>query len=165
MDKNKMKRVAANDPVALLEMGKKHHIDGDYDSAFGYYTKAAKLRDVEAHYQLSILYHNGKGVEKDEKKELYYLEEAAIAGHPKARHILASNECRNKRIDRAMKHWIIAANLGYDDSIKALKVGYAHGLVSKEEFAAALRAHQTVVDATKSPHREEAEKYYTLRNE
>ncbi len=31
------------------------------------------------------------------------------------------------------------------------------GLVSKEEFAAALRAHQAAVDATKSPQREEAE--------
>ena len=30
------------------------------------------------------LYRNGLGVEKDEKKELYHLEEAAIGGHPDA---------------------------------------------------------------------------------
>ena len=89
--------------------------------------------------------------------ELHHLEEAAaIAGHPKARHNLACNECRNERIDRAVKHWIIAAKLGYDDSIKALKVGYAAGRVSKEDFAAALRAHQAAVNATKSPQREAA---------
>ena len=82
MDKNKMKRVAANDPVALREMGKKHHSDGDYGSAFKFYTKAAELGDVEAHYHLSILYHNGQGVEKDKKKETYHEETAAIDGHP-----------------------------------------------------------------------------------
>eukprot|EP00984_Skeletonema_dohrnii_P022749 scaffold11856_cov96-Skeletonema_dohrnii-CCMP3373.AAC.1 len=57
-----------------------------------------------------------------------------------------------------MKHWIIAAALGHDGSLDALKDRYKDGLVSKEDFAAALRAHQAAVDATKSPQREEAEK-------
>ena len=56
-----------------------------------------------------------------------------------------------------MKHWIIAANLGYDESIKALKEAYKGGDVSKEDLAAALRAHQAAVDATKSPQRGVAE--------
>ena len=55
-----------------------------------------------------------------------------------------------------MKHWIIATNLGHDVSLKMVKDGYADGIVSKEDFAAALRAHQAAVDATKSPQREEA---------
>ena len=55
-----------------------------------------------------------------------------------------------------MKHFIIAANLGHDDSIQMLKRCYKHGLVSKDEFAAALRAHQAAVDATKSPQRDAA---------
>jgi len=38
-----------------------------------------------AHYKLSVLYREGEGVEKDTKKELFHLEEAAIAGHPRAR--------------------------------------------------------------------------------
>jgi tetratricopeptide (TPR) repeat protein len=158
MDKNKMKRVAANDPFAIRQMGKKHYIDGDYESAFKFYTKAAELGDVEARYNLSLMYRNGKGVEKDEKKEVYHLEEAAIAGHPLARHDLGIAEGKNGRFERAVKHWIIAAKLGYDDSIKALKECYAAGVVSKEEFAAALRAHQAAVDATKSPQREAAMK-------
>ena len=85
------------------------------------------------------------------------MEEAAIGGHPNARHSLACYEGRNGRIDRAVKHFIIAANLGHDDSFKALKLLYANGDVSKEDFAAALRAHQAAVDATKSPQREAAE--------
>uniref|UniRef100_A0A7S1CRA6 Sel1 repeat family protein n=1 Tax=Skeletonema marinoi TaxID=267567 RepID=A0A7S1CRA6_9STRA len=87
------------------------------------------------------------------------LEEAAIAGHPQARYNLAGYEWRNERFDRAVKHWIIAANLGYDDSIQRLKESYKDGLVSKEDFAGALRAHQAAIDATKSPQREAAEKY------
>ena len=58
-----------------------------------------------------------------------------------------------------MKHWIIAANLGDDDSIKIFKQCYAYGDVSKEDFAAALRAHQAAVNATKSPQREKAETF------
>ena len=55
-----------------------------------------------------------------------------------------------------MKHSIIAANLGYDKSIKQLKGCYARGDVSKEDFAAALRALQAAVDAKKSAKREAA---------
>jgi hypothetical protein len=52
-----------------------------------------------------------------------------------------------------VKHWIIATNLGHDGSVEALKRCYAHGLVSKELFATALRARQAAVGATKSPQR------------
>jgi TPR repeat protein len=104
------------------------------------------------------MYHLGEGVEKDEKKTLYHLEEAAIGGHDFARHNLGYLEWKNGRIERAAKHWIIAAKLGYDDSLNALKEGYKKkGYVSKEDFAAALRGYQAAVDATKSPQREEAE--------
>jgi hypothetical protein len=62
----------------------------------------------------------------------------------------------NKRYERAVKHLIIAANLGYDNSLQELKKYYTAGVVSKEEFPVALRAHQSAVDATKSPQREAA---------
>jgi tetratricopeptide (TPR) repeat protein len=162
MDKNKMKRVAANDPVALREKGKKHVSDGDYESAFDFLTKAAELGDVDAHGLLSILYREGQGVEKDEKKETYHEETAAIGGHPGARCSLACEEGRNGRFERAVKHFIIAAKLGYDDSIKALKECFKRGIVSKEDFAAALRAHQAAVHATKSPQRDVAAGKMTL---
>ena len=61
------------------------------------------------------------------------------------------------RTDRALKHSMIAAKLGHDKSMKDLKMGYAMGLVRKEDFAAALRGHQAAVDATKSPQRDAAE--------
>mmetsp|Transcript_35527 Transcript_35527/g.72674 ORF Transcript_35527/g.72674 Transcript_35527/m.72674 type:complete len:85 (+) Transcript_35527:2-256(+) len=69
-------------------------------------------------------------------------------------------EGKNERYDRSAKHFIIAANLGHDDSIQALKECYKYGDVSKEDFAAALRAHQAAVDATKSPQRDAASKVF-----
>eukprot|EP00984_Skeletonema_dohrnii_P031297 scaffold23601_cov78-Skeletonema_dohrnii-CCMP3373.AAC.2 len=156
-EKNIMKRVKANDPVAMVQMGLRRCWSGDYDDSFRYATKAAELGDAGAHCELAIFYLEGKGVEKDEKKEVYHLEQAAIGGHAKARYNLGCEEEKNGRMDRAMKHWFIAAALGHDGSLDALKDGFKGGLVSKEDFAAALRAHQAAVEATKSPQREAAE--------
>jgi len=155
---NTMKRAKANDPVATIQLSRWRYGEGDYVGAFEYIVKAAEQGDVDAYAHLSHLYREGLGVEKDEKKGLYYLEEAAIAGHPSARYNLAGYEWDNERYDRAVKHFIIAANLGYDKAIQGLKDCYKDGHVSKDEFAAALRAHQAAVDATKSPQRETAAK-------
>ena len=150
-----VKRVNANDPVAICKMGTNKHYEGDYTAAFEYWTKAAALGDVNAHYQLSTLYFDGKGVEKDEEKELHHLKEASIGGHAEARHNLGCVEKKNGRMDRAAKHWIIAAKLGKDESLTNVKVLYQHGLVSKDDFAAALRGYQAAIAATKSPQREQ----------
>eukprot|EP00984_Skeletonema_dohrnii_P025343 scaffold14465_cov77-Skeletonema_dohrnii-CCMP3373.AAC.5 len=158
IDANVLKRVEANDPVATVFEGIRRHVEGDYGSALEYLTKAARLGDIEALNCLSAMYLKGKGVEKDEKMAVYHLEEAAIAGHPTARFNLGSIEWNNGRKERAMKHYIIAAKLGDDDSVGKLKKGYLEGVLSKEDFAAALRAHQAAVDATKSPQRDAAEK-------
>ena len=151
-----MKRVEANDPLAIFNAGTRRYHDGDYKAAFEYFTRAAALGDAEAHHRLSFMYHNGKGVEKDKKRELHHLKEAAIGGHPNARHNLGCVEWENRRDDRAAQHLIIAANLGHDDSLTNLKILYEAGYVSKEDFAAALRGHKAAIDATKSPQREEA---------
>ena len=156
-----MKRVEANDPNALVYYTLILGDEGDYAAEFKYLTKAAGLGDAEAHYYLALMYLNGEGVEKDEKKEIYHLEEASIRGHPRARHNLGVNEMMNGRIERAMKHFIIAVNLGHDGSLKALKDYYKDGLVSKDCFAAALRGHYAAVKAIKSPQREAAARYYS----
>ena len=155
-----MKRIEVNDPVAICEMGTEKFKEGDYKSAFEYWTKAASMGGVKAHYQLSCLYQNGRGVEKDEKKELHHLEEAAIGGHHLARYNLGCVEEENGRVDRAAKHYIIAAKLGYDTSLELVKNLYKDGLVSKEDFEAALRGHYAAIEATKSPQREEAAEFY-----
>jgi len=119
------------------------------------------LGDAGAHYNLSVFYHKGEGgVEKDAEKEVYHLEEAAIGGHPDARHYLGIEEGRNGNFERAVKHFIIAANLGHHDSLKWLKRLYAEGHARKEDYANALRACQAAVEAAKSAERDEADAYY-----
>jgi len=159
-DKRRMKRMEANDPVAMCREGREQHRKGDYSSAFEHFTRAAELGDAVAHHQISIMYHYGHGVEKDKGKKMYHMEQAAIGGHPLARCNLAYHEGINGRHERGVGHWIIAAELGCDHSIKALVEKFKEGFVSKEELAAALRAHQAAVDATKSPQREAAEAYW-----
>jgi TPR repeat protein len=156
--KNCMKRVKANDPVAIREAGKRRRHKGDYDGAFEYLTKAAGLGDIDAHFNLSCMYRLGESVEKDMKKELYHLEEAAIGGHPEARYNLGVRDWNNGRYERAVKQWIIVANLGHDAALDRVKKCFRMGLVSKEDFEAALRGHQAAVDATKSTQRDAAEK-------
>jgi TPR repeat protein len=156
-----MKRVKANDPVALKEMGGQCHVEGDYDAAFKYLSKAAELGNVDAHYRLGIMYWMGQGVEKDMEKTVYHFEKAAIGGHPRARHGLAWIEGRNGNIERSEKHLIIGANLGAENSMKALWKHYSAGNITKEELEAALRTNKAAIDETKSEQREEAEKVGT----
>ena len=156
-----MIRIKANDPFALCQVGKKCRDEGDCSRAFQYFTKAAGLGDIGAHFEVSVLYRKGDGVERDIKKEIYHLEEAAIGGHPYARFNLACiEEQKHGNFDRAVKHLVIAAKLGLDEALEEVKEGFLEGLVSKEDYEAALRGHQAAVDATKSEQREEAEEFY-----
>ena len=157
-NKRIMKSIKRNDPAAMYQMGQKRKVEGDYETALKYLTTAAELEYAAAHYSLSIMYHNGQGVEKDMKKQVYHWEEAAIGGHPTARHNLGIYEGNNGRFERARKHFIIAANLGYHTSLNALKELYAKGHASKEDYADALRAYQAALEATKSTMREVAER-------
>ena len=139
-DKRSMKRIKKNDPVAMWKMGNKHRDEGDYKTALEYFTKAAGLGDAEAHFNLSLMYFKGQGVDKDMKKYIYHSEEAAIGGHPMARHNLGIEEWKAGRYVKSVKHFIIAASLGYHDSLKSLMTRCAKGFVPKELYAAALRA-------------------------
>mmetsp|Transcript_18123 Transcript_18123/g.28441 ORF Transcript_18123/g.28441 Transcript_18123/m.28441 type:complete len:302 (+) Transcript_18123:183-1088(+) len=157
IDRCLKKRVESNCPAALRWVGDECSSKGDFDSALKYYTKAAGLKDAQAHYELSQMYFEGLCVEKNVKMEKYHLEEAAIGGHFDARYNLGVSEGDAGNIERAKKHHIIAASQGVDEAVDVLKKGYFVGQVSKDDYAAALRAHQAAVDATKSPQREAAE--------
>mmetsp|Transcript_2158 Transcript_2158/g.3337 ORF Transcript_2158/g.3337 Transcript_2158/m.3337 type:complete len:321 (+) Transcript_2158:31-993(+) len=156
------KRAEANDPIGLFKMGDICCHRGEHERSIEYFTRAAGLGVAISHCVLANAYQNGQGVERDEKRAINHWEEAAIGGHPGARFNLGAIEEHNRRADgsqadRAVRHYIIAANLGHDGSLEQLKKLYPLGLVSKEDFAATLRAHKNVVDETKSKQREEAE--------
>ena len=160
--KHRMKRIKANDPVAMFQEGEEQCKKANLVRAFEWYTKAAQLGDAEAHCKLAAMYQLGKGVEEDDGKQNHHLEEAAIGGHPLARCNLGMNEMINDNYERAVKHWIIAAAQGDDNSIKMLMKFFKEGFVKKTDLAYALRAHQTAVDATKSPQREAADEFLKI---
>jgi TPR repeat protein len=156
--KRMMKRVKANDPAALVsKMGSIRYEEGDVDSAFEYWTKAAEVGDAAASHNLGCMYWKGEGVQKDKEKEVYHMEQAAIGGHPGARCNLGCYEYDNGNNERAVKHYIIAANLGYEKSMKMLWGYYKCGFITKEDLEATLRTHKAAIDAMKSPQREAAE--------
>jgi hypothetical protein len=158
--KRLMKRVKANDPAALSHMGGKCYNEGDYEGAFAYWTKGAESGNFEAHYRLGNMYWMGQGVEKDEKKEIYHYEKAAIGGHPHARHMLAYIESINGNMERSVKHFIIAANLGDEGSMKKLWACYSAGHITKDDLDATLRTHHAAIDATKSEQRDAGEAFF-----
>lgn len=159
LDANIAKRLEVNDPVTMRKMGLVHGSKEDYAKAFQYLTNAAGQGDAASHYHLSSLFWHGKGVEKDINTAVYHWEEAAIGGHPDARFNLGVHEWKYCGIkERALKHFIIAAYLGEDNSMKALTQACAKGFLSKDDYAAALRAYQAAADAMKSPQREAAYK-------
>ena len=158
--KQRMKRVEADDPVALCVEGALQYNKKDYFKAFEYYAKAAELGNIDSHFKLAVMYDLGLHVKMNGEKKKYHLVEAAIGGHPMARYNLGVFEWNKGDKERAVKHFVISATQGHDLSMKTLMDTFRRGLISKEDLAAALRAHQAAVDATKSPQREAAEKYH-----
>ena len=152
--KRTKERIEANDPAVLCSTGEECYQAGDFDKAIEYWTKEAELGDALAHYRLGQMHWKGEGVEKDEDKAVYHWGTAAIGGHPDARYNLAGIEIKNGNTERAVKHRIIAANLGCKDSMKALLPSYKDGYITKEEYGATLHTHQAAIDATMSAQRE-----------
>ena len=147
-----------DDPVAIAHEGVQLYIKGDREGAFVHYLKAAELGDMEAHYKLSLMYHFGVfGGSDDRKNEMWHLEEASIGGHPGARYKLGWLEWSNKRNERAVKHWVVAASQGHDDSLEFLMKKFKGGFVKKDVLAAALRAHQSCTSGCCECNQESAE--------
>jgi hypothetical protein len=76
-----------------------------------------------------------------------------MGGNALARHNLGILEKRAGNMTRAMKHWMISAAAGRDDSLKAIR---EHGHVTKDDFEKALRAHFDAKNEMKSDQREAA---------
>ena len=80
-----------------------------------------------------------------------------MGGHALARHNLGKYEeviTRNKK--RALKHFMIAVNSGWKDSLDSIKKLYLDGHATKDDYATALRAYQSYVNEIRSEQRDEA---------
>jgi len=132
---------------------KMFHEQGNIGKALDLWSRGAKLGNASSHHSIADVYLHGKGVEKDDKKAQYHLERAAIGGHEMARYSLGINEYNDGNMNRAMKHFMMAARTGYDESLKQVEKGHKWGIVEKDEYESTLSTHKVAQDEMKSNQR------------
>ena len=115
-----------------------------------------KLRCAIAYGSIADSYREGQGVERDMAKSKYNAELAAMGGHVIARHNLGCKEGNVGNTSRAVKHWMISAAAGDDDSLTGIRECFQNGHATKDDFEKALRAHKDAKDAMKSEQRDAA---------
>lgn len=167
------KRLLVNDSNAYHMMGG-HHLMGsmglkkDVRKALECIEKAAELGLNVAYHTLGSIYSGGMGVEKDAAKALHYYRLAAIGGNVHSRHALGVKAYfgEPRQVELAVKHWLLAAEAGHDESLKNVKLGYQmipedqKGCITKDVYTKTLRAHKSATDQIKSDQRDKAMEYY-----
>jgi len=76
-----------------------------------------------------------------------------------ARNNLGCTEGKAGNMDRAMKHFILAARVGHERSLNNVKIGFRSGVVTKDVYASTLR-YQQIQDEMKSDERDKAAEVY-----
>ena len=154
------KRAEANDTDAMRNLGVCyrdgiHGLPRDPEKAMEIWLRAGKLGCPAAYVNIGCVFQEGDGVEKDMKKATKYWELAAMGGDAFARHNLGLiEENEQGSTNRAVKHWMIAAGAGFDESLKSIRKCFMAGLATKDDSERALRAHKEAKDEMKSDQRE-----------
>ncbi|KAL7532755.1 hypothetical protein ACHAXR_006210 [Thalassiosira sp. AJA248-18] len=150
--KNRMEVGDAGSRYILGDWG----LPQDTKKALELMLRSIELGSTEAHYNIALLYYNGEFMEKDLKKALYHYQRAAMGGCEMSRYNLGCLESNRGNIDRAMKHWMIAAASGFEDSLGVVRKVFSRGHATKAEYEKALRAHQKYLSEVKSDQRDMA---------
>ena len=155
------KRVEVDDAVAIFNLGNYYRrgdngFPQDDDKAFELFVRAGELGCAKAYCLIGHAYYNGRGVEIDKKKANQYYKLAAIGGNINARHNLGLDEQRAGNMNRALKHYMIAAGGGLNNSLKVIQEFYTNGHATKEDYAKTLRAYQAYLAEIKSTQRDAA---------
>jgi hypothetical protein len=77
----------------------------------------------------------------DLKKAKFHFEAAAMAGHDVARYNIGCLEYNSGNMDRAVKHWTIAASAGDYHAMHTLRKNFEGGFVSRESIDSTLIAY------------------------
>ena len=157
------KRVEVDDAEGIRNLGGCYS-DGLYGllqdnaKALELWNRSAKLGNTRSYYSIGNSYYAGNGVGRDEKKANHYWELAAIGGHVIARHNLGCFEEEVGNTDRALKHYMIAAGCGHNNSLENIKQMYKYkdGEVTKDDYTNALRSYQAYLVDIKSSQRDQA---------
>ena len=124
--------------------------------AFELYLRAAELGLANGCYNVSVYYRDGIGVERDASKEERYLKLAAKGGHISARHNLGCLEGNRGNYEVAVKHWMISATAGHDESTKYISIAYRKKYATKDQYETAIRANKDAKDEMSSEERDKA---------
>jgi TPR repeat protein len=111
-----------------------YNVPQDSRKAHELWIRSAAMGSRDAHYNLSLsygLYHKERGVEKNDKKKLYHLEEAAMLGDAASRCELGIYESDRGNWDKAKKHWMLSASAGCEGCLHRIKRGVQKGAVAK----------------------------------
>jgi len=123
--------------------------------------RAAELGDVEAFGKLGSYYERGIAVEQDTSKAIEFYEVSAKKGSVHAHEVLAEIHGKNGNTI-GIEHLKVAASAGEEKSKDLLMEFYKVKLLSKEDLAKTLRAHQTSLTEMKSKERDDARAFRSL---
>ncbi|EJK59609.1 hypothetical protein THAOC_20139 [Thalassiosira oceanica] len=155
-------RVARKDPTAIFYLGGKYcngslGLQKDTRKAVELYAEAAELGSIYAIFIIGNAYDFGEaGVGQDKKMAVKFYRKAAMHGHVHARHNLGIKEWKEGNYNRAVRHLLISAKMGYESSVEDIKKAFKIGLATKAQYAEALKGYQDAVEEMKSHDRDEA---------
>ena len=121
-----MTRVEKKDPSAIYSLGAKYGygelgLEKDERRAMELWAEAAELGSISAHFNLGVSYWHGEGVEQDKAKGVHFFEKAAMQGHAESRHQIGLVEGHKGNHVRAVRHLLISAKMGHEDSVETIK--------------------------------------------
>jgi len=154
-------RVEVDDARATYNLGCLYNegsygLPQDQTKALELFYRAVELDHTASHNFIGYAYDKGRGVEVDKEKATYYYELAAMGGCVYARHNLGVDEENQGNMNRALKHYMIAASGGYHGSLKFIKEFYTDGYATKEDYTKALQLYQAYLGEIKSDLRDKA---------
>jgi TPR repeat protein len=137
-----MKRVETNDAGAMHLLAGYHNqgIFGllqDRTKAISLWKQASELGSSRSHFYLGSIYHDGG----DMSKAKFHFEAAAMAGHEVARCNLGVIEGKSGIMERAVKHWMIAASTGSYNAMFLLKTCFEKGLIPRDAIESAFTGY------------------------
>jgi len=143
------KRVEAGDAEAMYSLGNWYHtgmydFPQDHTKALELFHRAAKLGHANAYFYIGWAYQFSKGVERDEKKAQHYVELAAIGGSEETRYYLGVGEKMKGNMDRALKHFMIAAKTGHRESVEEIRELYSN----RQQLKKITQTHYNCIKST-----------------
>ncbi|EJK63479.1 hypothetical protein THAOC_15857 [Thalassiosira oceanica] len=115
---------------------------------------------VRALFNIGAAYDTGEDVQQDKAKAVEFYRKAAMQGHAQSRNNLGCIEWNKGNHDRAVRHFLISAKMGHEDSVENIKWAFMEGVGAKEQYAEALKGYQDAVEEMKSHDRDEAKRQY-----